>query len=233
MDLNLKEALSHVVWLGGATDSGKTTAAKKLANRHGWQSYHYDKYDQSHHEMLAKKPGVHLPFFDNTLDERWVNPSPEDLLKRSLRSFKLRWPLVVEDLLALSPTQPIIAEGFGLLPELIVPFLSHKHQAIWFVPTKAFKQASFARRGKPSFAAKTSDPRKAKMNLFNRDILLADLIKAKVSAHGYRLHEVDGSLSIEETTNLLEAHFSLYLTRETTIPSVRVQWDSSLRSDLS
>lgn len=71
------------------------------------------------------------------------------------------------------------------------------------------------------------------MNLFNRDILLADLIKAKVWAHGYRLHEVDGSLSIEETTNLLDAHFSLYLTRETTIPSVRVQWDSSLRSDLS
>jgi hypothetical protein len=223
---NLKEALSRVVWLGGATDSGKTTAAEKLAKRHGWRTYHYDKYDRPHHEMLARNPDVHLPFIDNTLDERWVKPTPEDLLKWSLRSFQLRLPLVVEDLLALSPKQVIIAEGFGLLPELIAPFLSHQHQAIWFVPTKAFKQASFGRRGKPSFAAKTSDPEKARMNLFNRDALLADFIRVQVMEHSYQLHEVDGSLSYEETTNLLDAHFSLYLTREAMISSGRVQKDS-------
>lgn len=223
MDHYLKEALSHVVWLGGATDSGKTTAAQQLANHHGWQTYHYDKYDRPHHETLAQKPDVYLPFFDQTLDERWVKPTPEALLQRSLHSFKLRLPLMIDDLRALSTERVTIVEGFGLLPALIAPLLSHYHQAIWFVPTKAFKQASFARRGKPSFAAETSNPKKARMNLFERDILLADFIKAQVVEHGYRLHEVDGSLSIEETANLLDAHFSRYLTHATTIQSGKIQ----------
>ena len=37
MSQTLKEALSHVVWIGGATDCGKTTIAKNLAKRHQWQ----------------------------------------------------------------------------------------------------------------------------------------------------------------------------------------------------
>jgi adenylylsulfate kinase-like enzyme len=34
-DADLARRLAHVLWLGGATDAGKTTAAQTLAARYG------------------------------------------------------------------------------------------------------------------------------------------------------------------------------------------------------
>ena len=196
MDHTLKQALSHILWIGGATDAGKSTAAKKLAERYQLQTYHYDQYDGKHHERLAQTMPIHHQFVTATLDERWVDPAPPALLQRSLRSFKDRFPLVIEDLLAYSKGESIVAEGFGFLPELLSPILTSDQQAIWLVPTAAFKQASITRRGKPSFGHLTRDPQKAKENLVARDQLLAKYIKQQVSEYSYRLHEIDGSESV-------------------------------------
>ncbi|NTV37996.1 MAG: hypothetical protein HGA82_02240, partial [Anaerolineales bacterium] len=86
---------------------------------------------------------------------------------------------------------------------------THWHdQALWFVPTEKFKWESMTRRGKPSFAALVSDPEKARLNLFARDMLLADYYRQQVPSYGYTLLEVDGSHSADEMTDLAEAHFA-------------------------
>ena len=107
--------------------------------------------------------------------------------------------------------RPVIVEGFGLLPELVHPVLSSPNQAIWFVPTETFKWDSMVRRNKPSFAPQVSDPQKARMNLFDRDKLLAAYYRQQVPAYGYQLLEVDGSCSAEEMTRRVEIHFSKYI----------------------
>jgi hypothetical protein len=88
--------------------------------------------------------------------------------------------------------------------------LSSDHQAIWLVPTEAFKRASMKKRGKPSFGRLTSNPEKAMMNLLTRDMILADYYRMQVSLYGYTLLEVDGSRSAEQMTDLIEAHFAEY-----------------------
>ena len=207
MQQDLKQALSHVRWIGGATDSGKSTVAQKLAGRCQMQIYHYDKYDLAHHETLAETMPIHRRWLEASLDERWVHPEPKDLLQRTFRSFQDRFPLVIEDLLALPRERLIVAEGLGLLPELLAPLLLSNHHAIWLVPTEAFKWASMARRGKPSFGDRVSDPEKAKTNLFTRDMLLAEYIKDQVLKQGYRLQVIDGSKSAEQLTDMVEQHF--------------------------
>lgn len=87
-------------------------------------------------------------FNEASLDERWVIPEPKALLERALFSFSHRFPLVIDDLLGLPKDQPILAEGFGFLPELVHPLLSNPQQAIWLVPTESFKRDSMERRGK-------------------------------------------------------------------------------------
>ncbi len=119
--------------------------------------------------------------------------------------------LVIESIQCLPNDKPILVEGFGLLPELVRPWLSSPHQALWLVPTKAFKWDSMTRRGKPSFAEQTSNPEKAKLNLFARDTMLADYYRLQVSSHGYTLYEVDGSHSAERMTDLVDEHFGPYL----------------------
>jgi len=62
------------------------------------------------------------------------------------------------------------------------------------------------RRKKPSFQSETSDPEAATRNLFMRDILLAERVKARVESFGLSLREVDGSSSADEMADLIEMH---------------------------
>lgn len=205
---DLKEKLSHVLWIGGATDAGKSTIARLLAERYRLQVYYYDRHDLRHHQRLAQGKQVYHAFLEASLEERWVVPEPYQLYQRALDSFHDRLPLVVEDLLALPAAKIILAEGFGLLPALIAPLLSSPHQAIWLVPTESFKRASMERRGKPSFAFATSDPRRARDNLFRRDLLLAELVWRQAGERELALLEVDGIQGADQLAAVVERHFA-------------------------
>jgi shikimate kinase len=207
VDQELRQALSHVLWIGGATDTGKTTISQIIAERRGLQLYNYDRHDLPQMERLAQTDSRYRAFLTASPDENWVRPEPEDLLRFTLQAFRDRFPLVVEDLLALPGEPMVVAEGHGLTPELISPMLASKRQAIWLVPTEEFKWASMRRRNKPSFKDKTSDPERAMRNVFTRDMLLAERVKAQAQSRGLTVVEIDGSRSAEEMAALIERHF--------------------------
>jgi shikimate kinase len=211
VDRELEQALSHVLWIGGATDSGKTTVSQLVARRYELELYHYDQHDPPQIERLAQTLPRYRAFLDASLDERWVHPEPDELLQWHMQGFRDRFPLVIQDLLALPREPMVIAEGFGLTPELVFPVLSSKRQAIWLVPTEAFKRTSMERRNKPSFRDKVSDPARATGNVFTRDMLLAEHITAQAQARGLTVIIVDGSCSIEEIATCIEQHFEPFL----------------------
>lgn len=201
--------LSCMRFIGGATDAGKTTVAALLAERYGVQVYHYDRTDLAHHRRLAESDAEIAAFLAASMDERWLLPSPETLHERTLRSFALRWPLVLEDLLALPRDPLILAEGFGFTPALLCPLLAAPHHAIWLIPTEAFKRESMQRRGKPSFGSSLGDPQRAAQNLLARDLLLAEEIRAQAQVHGCRVILVDGSQTAAEIASMVAAHLGL------------------------
>lgn len=203
--------LAHVLWIGGATDAGKSTVADMLAERHGLQVYHYDRRDLAHHERLAATSAVYRAWLDASLDERWVYPEVQEILETTLRSLRDRFPLVIDDLLAFPTERHVVAEGFGLLPEYVVPLLRSRSQALWLVPTDEFKRASMLRRNKPSFAARTTNPERARANLLARDMLLEAYIREQVRQCAGTLYEVDGARSIEDVVAVVESHFAPFL----------------------
>ena len=210
---DLKEKLSHVLWIGGATDAGKSTIARLLAERYRLQVYHYDRHDLRHHQRLAQSKQMYRAFLEASLEERCAVPEPHQLFQRALRTSQDRLTLVIEDLLALPAVKIILAEGFGLLPALIAPLLSSPHQAIWLVPAESFKRASMKRRNKTSFAAETSDPQRATDNLFRRDLLLGKLVRRQARERGLTLLKVDGSACATEVASAVERHFAPCLSR--------------------
>lgn len=206
-----KKRLTHILWIGGGTDAGKSSVAQNLAERRGFSVYHYDREDATQMERLARTVPEVSRFLEASLEEHWVQSAPQKMFEFLLFVFPHRFPLVIESLLDRPREKPVIVEGFGLLPELVHPLLSSPHQAIWFVPTEQFKWESMLRRGKPSFASSVSDPGRARSNLFQRDLLLADYYRRQVPAYGYTLIEVDGSQDAGQMTELVEAYFSKYL----------------------
>ena len=221
---DLKSALEHVLWIGGGTDTGKTSIAQAIAHRYGLQIYHYDRNEPSHIERLIDAGSTYFQelvtktaegrWVLRDVDAYWVLRSPEVMAQETIASWKARFPLVVEDLQAMPKEPMIIAEGPGLFPENVYPTLHTPRQAIWLVPTESFKRALVERRGKPSVRAQTRDPERATENLIGRDLLMARRVEEEALERGLTVCEVDGSRSLEEMIALVERHFEPLLQEE-------------------
>lgn len=181
------------------------------------QVYHYDRNEPSHIERLINAGSVYFQklvtktaegyWVLRDVDEYWVSHSPDVMAQETVTSWKERFALVMEDLLAMPKEPMIVAEGPGLFPECVYRVLRSPRQAIWLVPTEAFKRALVKQRGKPSVRAQTSDPERATENLIARDMLMTRLVCEEAQERGLKLCKVDGSRSLEEMVAVVEHHF--------------------------
>jgi 2-phosphoglycerate kinase len=133
-------------WIGGVTCAGKSTVAKTLAQRSGRQVYSTDEHFDHHAEIATKQrhPTTHSYQHD---DEwmRWVRALPnEERLEVWLEFFRERFSLILEDLKKMRPA-PVIVEGVGLLPEMVLPLVK-RSEAAWLIPTRPFFERHYAKR---------------------------------------------------------------------------------------
>lgn len=207
---DLKQALSHVLWIGGAPDAGKTSVAQILAEKHQLQLYSFDQWEAGHFGRLI--PDQH-PAMDAvspmtmTMDQRWVLRPPQMMAQQTIAAWTERFGMTIEDLLAMPQAPMILAEGPGLFPECVYPLLSNPRQGIWLVPTETFKWVSATQRNKLSAWGETSDPDRAQHNWFTRDMLLAAHVKQRTEELQLTLYEVDRTRSLRAMATLVEQHF--------------------------
>ncbi len=195
-----REQLRHVRWIGGGSGAGKSTIARQLAVDHGLRLYSADAMLAEHvrRSNPSDDPLLH-DFLAMDMDERWVNRAPSVMLK-TFHGFQGEgFDLILEDLVALPEEPPILAEGFRLLPRLVAPLLSRADQAVWLIPTPAFRRAAFDSRGWTwEIPRKTSDPERALANLLLRDGLFTDQVLKEARALQLPVIEVDCDLSADE-----------------------------------
>ena len=206
---DLRERLSKVLWIGGGTGAGKSSVATALAQRYGLERYDYDWHDARDHTERTR-PDRHphrAAFLAMSLDERWVLRTPREMADNAMGSFRDRFEMVIEDLLALPRGQPVIADGFGLLPELIHPLLASPRQAIFLLPTPEFRAGALERRGWRTIDG-TSDADRARANRLARDDLLTEHVRLRAAKLGFAVINVDGSRGLAEVIDEVERQFS-------------------------
>jgi hypothetical protein len=208
---DVRLAFAHVLWIGGSPDAGKTSIARTLADRYGLRAYHFDRHELAHFGRLdpARHPALYTAHPDRmTSEQRWVEPSPEAMARATIASWMERFGMALDDLLALPATTPIVAEGPGFFPECVAPLIDDPCQAVWLVPSEAFKRDSVIRRGKPGTRHETSDPERATRNLIARDLLMGEHIRRRARELGLTVYTVDGTRDLDAMTALVEAHFA-------------------------
>ena len=202
--------LSRVLWLGGGTDAGKSSIVKALGEKYRFRWYNFDYFEPAHIQRMNREthPAT-CAFLDMTMDERWVLRSAEVMAQSTIAMWRERFSLVIEDLLNWPHDGVSVAEGPGLFPECVAPYINSPDQALWLVPTSAFKRKIHpTRQNKMVTAAATSDPLRARSNMIDRDLLMGEHIREQARAHGLTLLEVDGTKSILEMAAEVERHFS-------------------------
>jgi hypothetical protein len=175
--------LANVVWLGGATGSGKSSIARELARRHDLQLYNIDHRTWTHSARSGEGS-----FLTLSMDERWLVPTPEQLVQRFVQAAEERLPLILEDLAALPEAPGAIVEGPQLIPSVIAAAVTAPDQVLLLVPGEQRQRATLAERGS---MRGTSDPGRAVLNLHRRNVRLAELIALEADRLGYSLLRVD------------------------------------------
>lgn len=188
-------ALERVLWLGGMSGVGKTTAARLFAHRHDLRLYSLDAHTYEHAARLPPEP--------STLDELWVDTTPAALADWFEEKARERFPLVVEDLLAIDDEAPIIVDGPQLLPELVAPVASSSAHVLYVVAPSELQQPLVRRRGS-DLATRTRDPERARANRLARDAELAERLRVDAASHGLPLVEI---ADVTETLPSIERHF--------------------------
>ena len=70
----------------------------------------------------------------------WIQSTVEQSVDEALAIFVERFEFVQDDLRALVSPHPIIADGWGLRPELVAPLTASPRRMVVMVPTEGFRQ---------------------------------------------------------------------------------------------
>lgn len=204
--------MRHVYWIGGGSGAGKSTIARRLADRHGWRLYATDDVmaDHARRTSAAEAPFLH-EFMAMDMDERWVDRSPETMLETFHWFRGEAFGLIVEDLARIPPKTPVVVEGFRLLPHLVRPLLTEPGRAVWLLPTPEFRQVAFRSRATPEgrFTQRTGDPGRADHNIAVRDALFTMRLHEETARLGLPAITVDGTMTEDELTERVSEVFRL------------------------
>ncbi len=206
----LQKELAHVYWLGGSPCSGKSSIADALVETYGLRLYRADEAFFRHEKIVT--PELQPIFYKLThysAEELWMRPV-EQQVAEEIMLYREEFPLLLEELLALPKSQPILAEGAALLPECVIPLLLERQRAIWVVPTTAFQLQHYGNRvWARDVVSACTNPEQAFQNWMQRDIRFAKFVEGEARHQGMQTLVVDGTHSLAENTALVEQHFQL------------------------
>jgi 2-phosphoglycerate kinase len=131
----------RVILIGGTSGVGKTTTARSLAARLGWEHVSTDR--------MARHPG--RPWTDSPYDPvpehvlaHYRMLSVDQLVAEQLRHYERLWPTVAE-LATTHATDPaaarLIIEGSGILPDGVAALDAREIAAVWLTAEPALLSA--------------------------------------------------------------------------------------------
>lgn len=178
--------LSHIYWMGGSPCGGKSTVSKIIAEQYGLKLYSIDaELDRLMKDYSAALPPALARWEAQNWEERWMQPVDE-LLSFVLMAYDEEFALCIEEIKAIPPSQPTLVEGNPLRPELVAPYLSHKHHAIWLIAQDEDLRHFYRQRIWAQHVVKeTSDPERAFNNWLERDVAFAHLVREACDKHGF------------------------------------------------
>jgi hypothetical protein len=130
-------------------------------------------------------------FASLTMDQRWVEPDVETMLRWFLETSRDRLRIVLEDLRQLPEEPGVIVEGPQLFPSFVAPLLASPAHAVFLVPRPEEQRERLVARGPMTW---TSEPDLARAKAVERDLLISQVFAREAEELGLPLLTVDAPL---------------------------------------
>lgn len=206
--------LQRALWITGGQWAGKSTTAGIIAERYGLTHYHYDYHDARGHldRRTARRLRRGEKLMEPDAESMWIESTVEQTFDEALATFVERFDYVQDDLRALVSPRPIIADGWGLRPELVAPLMSSPRRMVVMVPTEEFRQHQLRQLQRAgALRDNVSDPELAQRNRIARDRIIAEDAVRGAKLCNIRVIEVDGSRDAQAMADLVAEHFHEFL----------------------
>ena len=128
--------LPHVLWLGGISGVGKTSAALEFSRRYDVRLFSAGQ-TFTHSEELVREA---------RMLEEYADARGGELAAAYEAIARERFRVAVDRLLALPDDAPVLAEGRFLLPDLVAPFAASPQHALFAVAAEAMQRRTLATR---------------------------------------------------------------------------------------
>ncbi len=211
MPPHTNERLAHVWWLGGSPCAGKSSVAQLLAEQHGLRLYRVDDaFPRQRPHFTPQDQPILYKWTHRTWDELWMEPV-DVLLPEAIAGYTEHFQCILQDLVALPTSEPVLAEGTALLPPCVAPWLAKRHQGVWLVPSEGFQRRHYARRRDfvQGILSQCQDPERAWQHWMERDARFARWVAQQTRQSGLELLVVDGQRTITQCAASVAAHFRL------------------------
>lgn len=204
--------LAHVLWMGGSPCSGKSSIAEMLAKKYGLRVYKCDDAFWEHAKRVdpAKHPTFHR-LTHMTWDELWMRPVAVQIADE-FACYREQFGMIIDDLLVLPRSTPVIAEGAALLPDLVSDLLPDRDRAVWVIPTEPFQREHYTPEKRPfvnDILAHCQNPTQAFANWMDRDVGFAKRIAQQAQELDLKGLTVDGRRTIEQNAEMVAKYFRL------------------------
>src|SRR5207248_6698172 len=189
--------LAHVLWIGGPQGSGKSSLARAISRRFDLQLYNIDHRTWAHEPRMPKSELESL-----SMDERWVDATPAQLVDWFATTSRHRFRLVLEDLRELPSSPGMVVEGPQLFPTSVAAVLRASDQALFVLPDQVEQRERLLARGP---ILNTSDGSKARANATERDLMITGVYERE--ARDLRLTVLRADRPLDELIELAVEHF--------------------------
>jgi hypothetical protein len=183
-----------------------------LAKKHGLRVY---KCDDAFWEHAKRADPVAHPTFHRlahmTWDEIWMRPVTVQIADE-FACYREQFGMIVDDLLALPRSTPVIVEGAALLPELVSELSHDRSRAVWVIPTESFQREHYTPEKRPfvnDILAHCQNPTQAFANWMDRDAGFAKRVAQQAQALDFEVLTVDGQRTIEQNAEIVAQFFGL------------------------
>lgn len=209
--IDLRARLSSVLWLGGSACAGKSSVARRLAERFGLRALHCDDLFADHSRRAGRER--HRAF------RRLADRSPEELFAAPVERqvaelgafYEDEFELLLEDLLALGPGEPVLVEGAGLLPARVAAIAPGPGSGLWLLADPGFRRRRYRERG--AEVARTlagcADPERLYSAWMERDDGWGAVLDGETARLGLPRLAVDGRRNLEEIAAAAAVSFGL------------------------
>ncbi len=137
----------RVVLIGGTSHAGKSSLARELAERLGYEPRSTDK--------LARHPGRPWPQGETPIPAHvalhYSTRAPEALIRSVTRHYESMWPMIcelIETRAADAAGAGLVLEGSALLPERAAPLLGGGVAGLWLAADEALIEARMRRESR-------------------------------------------------------------------------------------